>query len=39
MRYTKTEAKSYAREHLRGIWAATLTPFTFEGEMDEAGFV
>ncbi|HKR88883.1 MAG TPA: dihydrodipicolinate synthase family protein [Phenylobacterium sp.] len=39
MRYSKTEAKAYAREHLRGIWAATLTPFTSAGEVDEAGFL
>ncbi|HKQ81008.1 MAG TPA: dihydrodipicolinate synthase family protein [Steroidobacteraceae bacterium] len=39
MRYLKTEAKSYARKHLRGIWAATLTPFTSKGDVDEAGFL
>jgi 4-hydroxy-tetrahydrodipicolinate synthase len=36
--YRRNEAKAYAREHLRGIWAATLTPFTQELELDEAGW-
>lgn len=39
MRYSKSEAKAYAREHLRGIWAAALTPFGPAGEMDEVGFL
>ncbi|MES2292724.1 MAG: dihydrodipicolinate synthase family protein [Pseudomonadota bacterium] len=39
MRYHKAEAKAYAREKLRGIWAATLTPFGPHGEINEAGFV
>ena len=38
MRYRKHEAKDYAREHLRGIWAATLTPFTPDLGVDEAGW-
>src|SRR5918999_735489 len=38
MNYRRDEAKSYAREHLRGIWAATLTPFTSDGRLDEAGW-
>jgi 4-hydroxy-tetrahydrodipicolinate synthase len=38
MKYRKTEAKAYAREHLRGIWAATLTPFTHDLRLDEAGW-
>ena len=38
MRYGKREAKDYAREKLRGIWAATLTPFTSNLEFDEAGW-
>lgn len=38
MKYAKTDAKRYAREHLRGIWAATLTPFTPELRLDEAGW-
>lgn len=38
MEYRKAEAKAYARRHLRGIWAATLTPFTPQLELDEAGW-
>jgi 4-hydroxy-tetrahydrodipicolinate synthase len=38
MKYRKAEAKDYARRHLRGIWAATLTPFTPELRLDEAGW-
>ncbi|MFW6060821.1 MAG: dihydrodipicolinate synthase family protein, partial [Phycisphaeraceae bacterium] len=38
MKYSRQEAKAYAREHMRGIWAATLTPFTHELEVDEEGF-
>ncbi|MCP5266646.1 MAG: dihydrodipicolinate synthase family protein [Burkholderiaceae bacterium] len=26
-RYTKSEAKAYARAHFKGVWAATMTPF------------
>jgi 4-hydroxy-tetrahydrodipicolinate synthase len=32
-----SEAKEFARAHLRGIWAAALTPFDAEGRIDEAG--
>jgi len=38
MKYRRKDAKAYAREHLRGIWAATLTPFTPELGLDEAGW-
>jgi 4-hydroxy-tetrahydrodipicolinate synthase len=38
MKYRRRDAKAYAREHLRGIWAATLTPFTADLELDEAGW-
>ena len=38
MKYTKREAKEYAREHFRGVWAATATPFTADLALDEAGF-
>ena len=38
MKYRKEEAKEYARAHLRGIWAATLTPFTPDLRLDEAGW-
>lgn len=36
-RYTKQEAKAYAREHMRGIWAAALNPFDESLALDEAG--
>jgi 4-hydroxy-tetrahydrodipicolinate synthase len=38
MKYRKLEAKDYARANLRGIWAATLTPFTADLALDEAGW-
>ena len=38
MKYSKREAKSYARAHLRGIWAAALQPFHADGSLDEEGF-
>jgi len=38
MKYRRKDAKAYAREHLRGIWAATLTPFTPDLRLDEAGW-
>src|SRR5918999_1796002 len=38
MKYRRRDARAYAREHLRGIWAATLTPFTPELALDEAGW-
>ncbi|NDW46936.1 dihydrodipicolinate synthase family protein [Ruegeria sp. PrR005] len=38
MNYAKSEAKDYAREHLRGIWAAALNPFAEDLSFDEAGF-
>ena len=38
VRYRANEAKEYAREHLRGIWAATLTPFAPDLAIDEAGW-
>ena len=38
MRYRKRDAKAYARQHLRGIWAATLTPFTPDLRVDEHGW-
>ena len=34
--YRKSEAKAYAREHMKGIWAAALTPFAADGAIDEA---
>jgi len=38
MKYRRHEAKDYARQHLRGIWAAAMTPFTPDLALDEAGF-
>jgi 4-hydroxy-tetrahydrodipicolinate synthase len=38
MKYRKEEAKEYAFAHLRGIWAATLTPFAADLRLDEAGW-
>ena len=38
MKYSKGEAKSYAKAHLRGIWAAALQPFHTDGSLDEEGF-
>ena len=37
-KYTKKEAKAYARAHLKGIWAAALTPFSPNLGLDEDGF-
>lgn len=36
--YTPATAKDYAREHLRGIWAAAMTPFRADLSIDEEGF-
>jgi 4-hydroxy-tetrahydrodipicolinate synthase len=36
-RYAKADAKDYAREKLRGIYAANLTPFDEGGGVDEPG--
>lgn len=37
MNYTKSEAKEYAQEHFRGIFAAGMTPFKADGSTDEEG--
>ena len=37
MKYTKFEAKEYARENMRGIWAAALNPFHQDGSFNAAG--
>jgi len=34
--YSRSEAKEYARENMKGIWAAALTPFADDGSIDEA---
>lgn len=36
-KYNKSEAKEFAQEHFRGIFAAGITPFTADGATDEAG--
>jgi 4-hydroxy-tetrahydrodipicolinate synthase len=38
MKYVRTDAKAYARENLRGIWAAALQPFGLDLSLDERGF-
>jgi 4-hydroxy-tetrahydrodipicolinate synthase len=38
MKYSKKDAKAYAREHMKGIWAACLMPFKADLSIDEAGF-
>ena len=37
MSYSRSEAKEYAQEHFRGIFAACLTPFKEDGSPDEDG--
>ena len=37
MNYRRREAKDYARQHFKGIWAAALTPFAPDLAVDEAG--
>lgn len=37
MKYTKQDAKAYARENMTGIWAAALNPFHEDLSPDEAG--
>ena len=37
MKYAKNDAKDYAKEHMRGIWAAALNPFEVDGAFNEAG--
>src|SRR6266849_5148818 len=37
MNYRRRDAKDYARQHFKGIWAAALTPFAPNLAVDEAG--
>ena len=37
MKYRKSEAKEYAKENMRGIWAAALNPFELDGRFNEVG--
>jgi 4-hydroxy-tetrahydrodipicolinate synthase len=38
MKYKKSEAKEYAREHMVGVWAANLTPFNESLQLDEKAY-
>jgi 4-hydroxy-tetrahydrodipicolinate synthase len=38
MKYARHEAKEYAQENLRGIWAAVPTPFSQDLQLDARGF-
>ena len=37
MKYNRNDAKDYARENMRGIWAAALNPFAADGSLNETG--
>jgi len=37
MKYSRTDAKAYARTHLSGIWAAAQTPFKPDLSIDDVG--
>lgn len=37
MNYSRLDAKDYARDHMRGIWAAALNPFRPDFALDEDG--
>jgi 4-hydroxy-tetrahydrodipicolinate synthase len=37
MKYRRRDAKAYARENFKGIWAAALTPFAADLAIDERG--
>jgi len=36
MRYHRSQAKTFGKTHMRGVWAAIPYPFTQTGELDEA---
>ena len=38
MNYDRSNAKAYARQNMKGIWAAALMPFTEDLRIDEDGF-
>jgi 4-hydroxy-tetrahydrodipicolinate synthase len=38
VKYQKSEAKDYAKQNMRGVWGASLTPFKPDYEVDEEGF-
>lgn len=37
MKYRAENARAYAQDHLKGVWAAAPTPFTSTLDLDEAG--
>lgn len=37
MQYSKLDAKGYAQEHMRGVWAAALNPFNPDLSLNESG--
>lgn len=37
MKYKRADAKDFAREYMRGIWAAALNPFLPDSSLDEKG--
>lgn len=37
MKYTRSEAKEYAKKHMGGIWAAALNPFNDDLSLNEEG--
>ena len=37
MQYRRNDAKAFAREHLKGVWAAAPTPFLNDLSLDEGG--
>jgi 4-hydroxy-tetrahydrodipicolinate synthase len=37
VKYSRNEAKDYARENMKGIWAAALNPFNDDGSLNESG--
>ena len=38
MKYTKSDAKKYAKQNMKGVWGGSLTPFTPKYAIDEEGF-
>ena len=38
MKYTKSGAKQYAKQNMRGVWGGSLTPFTTQYDIDEEAF-
>ena len=38
MKYKKSDAKAYARQHMVGVWAASLSPFDANGKLDEQAY-